>query len=131
MPPRVDEQGRRRCHGGMTLDEQLELFARYDEDQLFTAALQLMRRMYDEVVDGGEEAAHGDLPSAMDDLSLGPWHELDQPLVDDWPYAIECRLLKWLLGRLEAVSSGPTAAAAVVTARWLLRPGDAPLWARG
>jgi hypothetical protein len=115
----------------MTPDEQLELFAQYDKDQLFTAALQLMRRIHDEVVDGGEEAVHGDLPGAIDDLSLGPWRELDQTLVADWPYAIECRLLTWLMGRLEVVSSGPAGAEAVVTASWLLLPGGASLWARG
>jgi hypothetical protein len=115
----------------MTPDEQLELFAQYDEHQLFTAALQLMRRIHDEVVYGGEEAVHGDLPGAIDDLSLGPWNELDRTLAADWPYAIECRLLRWLMGRLEVASCGPAAAEAVVTASWLLRPGDAPLWARG
>jgi hypothetical protein len=115
----------------MTPDEQLELFAQYDEDQLFTAALQLMRRIHDEVVDGGEEAVHGDLPGAIDDLSLGPWYELDQAFVADWPYAIECRLLAWLMGRLEGVSSDASGEEAVVTARWLLRPGGLAFWARG
>lgn len=115
----------------MTPDEQLKLFAEYDEDQLFTAALQLMRRIHHEVVHCGEEAVHGDLPSAIDELTLGPWRELDQALVADWPYAIECRLLTFLMSRLEVVSSGPAAAQAVVTASWLLRPGGAPLWAQG
>lgn len=115
----------------MTPGEQLELFAQYDEDQLFTAALQLMRRIHDEVADGSEEAVHGDLPSAIDDLSLGPWHELDHTLVADWPYGIECQLLAWLMGRLELVSSGASGEEAVVTARWLLRPGGPALWARG
>jgi hypothetical protein len=112
----------------MTPDEQLQLFAQYDEDQLFTAALQLMRRIHDDVVDGGEEAVHGDLPGAIDDLSLGPWHELEQTLVADWPYAVECRLLALLMRRLEDVSSGEEA---VVSARWLLRPGGPAFWARG
>lgn len=96
----------------MSPDEQLELFAQYDEEQRFTAALQLMRHIHDGVVDGGEEAVHADLLGAIDDLSLRPWHELDQPLVEDWLYAIECRLLTWLMGRLEVVSSGPAAAEA-------------------
>jgi hypothetical protein len=56
----------------MTPDEQLKLFAQYDEDQLFTAALQLMQRIDHEVVRRGDEAVHGDLPREIDDLSLGP-----------------------------------------------------------
>jgi hypothetical protein len=115
----------------VTPDEQLELFAQYDEDQLFTAALQLMRRTHDHVVDGGDEAIHGDLPGAIDDLSLAPWHELDQTLVAKWPYTIECQLLAWLMGRLEEVSSGASGEEAVVTARWLLRPGGPAFWSRG
>ena len=115
----------------MTPDEQLELFSRYDKDQLFTAALQLMRRIHDEVLDGGEEAVHGDLPGAIDDLSLGPWCELDQALVADWPYAVECGLLTWLMGRLEVVSTGASGEEAEVTASWLLLPGGPALWARG
>ena len=110
----------------MTPDEQLELFAQFDEDQLFTAATQLMWRIYDEVVQGDEEAVHGDLPSAIDDLSLGPWHEVDATVVAVWPYAMECRLLSWLLARLESVSTRPGATEAVVTARWLLLPSSGP-----
>ena len=65
----------------MTSDEWLERLAHLDEDRLFTAALQLMRQIYDEVVEGDEEAVHGDLPSAIEDLCAGPWHEVDeQPL---------------------------------------------------
>ncbi len=112
----------------MTPDEQIELFAEFDEDELFTAALQLMRRMRDAVVSEGEQAVHGDLPSAIDDLEMGPWHELDRPLVSDWPYAVDCALLSCLLRRLEVLSSGD---ASVVTARWLLRPGGPKFWARG
>ncbi|CAN5353750.1 hypothetical protein BH09ACT12_BH09ACT12_17150 [soil metagenome] len=115
----------------MTPDDQFELLASFDEDRLFTAAMQLMRRIYDGVVEGNEEAVHGDLPSALDDLSLGPWHELNEPLVVDGPCAMKCRQLNWILARLEAVSSRPGATEAVVTARWLLRPSAAPLWARG
>ena len=114
----------------MTPDEQLHVFSEFDEDRLFTAAMQLMRRIHDEVVDGDEEAVHGDLPNAIDDLSLGPWQERDERLVADWPYAVECRLLNWLLARLEAVSTSPSAEEAVVTARWLLLPSAAPLWTR-
>lgn len=113
--------------GSMTSDTQLELFTLYNEDQLFTAAIQLMRRIYDQVVIGGEDAVHGDLPSAIDDLALGPWREVDQPLVGDWPYGLECRYLSWLLRRLEEVSS----AEAVISARSLLRPGGLMFWARG
>jgi hypothetical protein len=47
----------------VTPDEQLELFAQYDEDQLFTAAMQPLRRIHDDVVDGGEEAIHGNFPA--------------------------------------------------------------------
>ncbi|GAA1936301.1 hypothetical protein GCM10009797_32350 [Nocardioides hwasunensis] len=112
----------------MTPDEQLELFAAFDEDELFSAALQLMRRIHDAVVYDGEEAVHGDLPSAIDDLELGPWQELDQPLIENWPYAVDCELLSWLLRRLEDASSGDSA---VVTARSLLRPGGPKFWARG
>ncbi|MDF1602203.1 hypothetical protein [Nocardioides sp. YIM 152315] len=115
----------------MTPDAQLHLFDQFDEDQLFTAAMQLMRRIYNGVVEGGDEAVHGDLPSAIDDLSLGPWQELDVPLVADWPYPMECGLLSWLLDRLQAVATGPRAEEAVVTARWLLRPSATPLWAQG
>lgn len=115
----------------MTPDEQLELFTRFTDDQLFTAATQLMRRIHDEVVYGDEEAVHADLPSAIDDLCLGPWHELDEQLVDDWPYGFECSLLNQLLKALEARTSDPHGLEAVVTTRWLLRPADAPLWARG
>ena len=112
----------------MTPDDQLELFAEFDEDELFTAAMQLMRRIHDAVVYGGEEAVHGALPDAIDDLELGPWHELDQPLVAAWPYAVDCALLSWVMLRLEDASSGDSA---VVTARSLLRPGGPKFWARG
>ena len=115
----------------MTPDAQLQLFDQFNEDQLFTAAMQLMRRIYDEVVEGGEEAVHGDLPSAIDDLYFGPWQELDAPLVADWPYPVECGLLSWLLARLQAVSTSQRAEEAVVTVQWLLRPSATPLWARG
>lgn len=115
----------------MTPDEQLELFARYDDAQLFTAAVQLMRRIHDEVVWCGESPVHGDLPRAIDDLSLGPWHEIDQTLVAEWPYQIECTLLRWLMAKLEAVTSDPGGLESVVTTRWLLIPSAAPLWASG
>jgi hypothetical protein len=115
----------------MTPEVQLELFAQLDEDQLYTAATQLMRRIYEEVVEGDEEAVHGDLPNAIEDLSLGPWHELDETLVSAWPYAMECRLLSLLLARLESMSSRPGGLEAVVTARWLLLPSAAPLWTHG
>lgn len=112
----------------MTPEAQLELFTNFDEDELFSAAMQLMRRIHDAVVYEGEEAVHGDLPSAIDDMELGPWHELDRPLVAEWPYSVDCALLSWLLRRLEEVSSGD---ASVVTARWLLLPGGPKFWARG
>ncbi|PUA80783.1 hypothetical protein [Nocardioides currus] len=114
----------------MNPDEQREVIVRFDEDQLFTAAVQLMRRIHDEVVHGNEDAVHGDLPRAIDDLNLGPWHELERSLVADWPYAIECQLLAWLMRRLEAVSSDEVGLEAVVTARWLMRPNAVPLWTR-
>lgn len=116
----------------MTPEEQLGLFAQFSEDQLFTAAMQLMRRIHDDVARGHEEAIHGDLPGAIDDLSLGPWHELDEPLVADWPYALSCLMLRWVLDRLEAVSSEPRAIEAVISARWLLRPPSfTPFWVHG
>ena len=40
----------------MTPEEQLELFAQFDENEVYTAAMQLMRRMDDAVVDNGEDA---------------------------------------------------------------------------
>lgn len=55
---------------------------------MYTAATQLMRWVYEDVVGGDEEVVHGDLPNAIDDLSLGPWHELDETLVAPWPYAV-------------------------------------------
>lgn len=93
--------------------------------------MQLMRRIHNQVVIGGEEAVHGDLPSAIDDLALGPWHELAATLVAPWPYAMECRPLSLLLSHLESVSTRSGAIEAVVTARWLLLPSATPLWARG
>ena len=115
----------------MTPEEQLELFAQFDENELYTAAMQLMRRMDDAVVDNGEEPVHADLPGAIDDLSLGPWHEIDQPLVAGWPYAVDCVLLGPLMRRLEEVSCGAAGEEAVIIARWLLRPGRPTLWAQG